>query len=224
MKKRILLVMIGIASVCYGQSASDNVAVSGDKFYTLGGRRPSTKEVVIDGDPYVNGKDYLPVSISGYSKNVQHLRYNAYEDEMEFNKDNVNYYSDRLNDVIINFPTLNKKYEALHYILDEKAKYGYLVVLAEGPKYSLFKKETVELMKGEKGSNAFVKDANDYYAKAKDVYLLKKGNQFFKLSKNGKDVLKLVDNKPEIEGFIKSNKINFSKESDLIKFINFVNQ
>ncbi len=77
---------------------------------------------------------------------------------------------------------------------------------------------------GEKGSNAFVKDANDYYAKAKDVYLLKKGNQFFKLSKNGKDVLKLVDNKPEIEGFIKSNKINFSKESDLIKFINFVNQ
>lgn len=215
--------MLGLASLCYGQSASDNVAVSGDKFYMLGGRRPSTKDIVIDGDPYVNGKNYLPVNISGYSKNVQHLRYNAYEDEMEFNKDDVNYYANRLNDVIIDFPTLNKKYEALRYILDDKAKYGYLVVLVEGPKYSLFKKETVELMKGEKSPNAYGKDANDYYAKAKDVYLLKKGGQFFRLPKSIKDILALLDNKQESESFTKTNKINSSKESDLMKLINFVN-
>ena len=41
-------------------------------------------------------KEYRKVAIDlGYSKNVQNLRYNAYEDEMEFMQDGKSYFANK---------------------------------------------------------------------------------------------------------------------------------
>lgn len=206
------------------QVGNENISYSPGTFF-MRSNRPTTKEYVIEGSPYINGDKFQKVIIKDYSKNVQDLRYNTYEDEMEFKEGEEIYYANKIDKLKIQFPALNKTYQSLTYVYDGKTKSGYLVLLIDNPKYSLYKKENIELLKGEKSTNAYSKDANDYYAKDKDLYLISKNNQFFKFPKNISDAAQafMIDKK-ELENFTKTNKINFSKEPDLIKLVEFINQ
>ena len=58
-----------------------------------------------------------------------------------------------------------------------------MVVLVDNAKFSLYKKESIEIVKGEKGSNPFVTDQNDFYGKVKNQYLLKKEIIFLRFQK-----------------------------------------
>ena len=55
-----------------------------------------------------------------------------------------------------------------------------------------------------------------------NIYLKRKS--IFRISKNTKELVKLFDNNPSHESYIKSNKIDLSKENDLIKFVKFANE
>ncbi|WP_312765265.1 hypothetical protein [Epilithonimonas sp.] len=223
MNKIILIAFLLVADAIFAQVGNENISFSTGNFF-MRGNRPSTKEHTIDGTPYINGKDFTKVIIEGYSKNVQNLRYNAYDDEMEFKEGEDVYFTNKEEGLKIDFPTLKKTYQCLNYSYDNKNRFGYLVLLVENPKYSLFKKEKIELLKGEKSPNAYSKDANDYYAKQKDVYLIKKDNTFSKLPKNQKEFTNDFSlNKTEFDKFIKYNKLSFSKEEDLKKIIGYLN-
>ena len=223
MKKFFLLLMLTFQFLCFGQVGNENVSFSTGNFFMRGGR-PSTKEYTMDGSPYINGKEFEKVVIAGYSKNVQNLRYNAYDDEMEFKQGDDIYATNKENGIKIEFPNLKKAYLCTNYSLDSKNKFGYLAILAEGPQYSLYKVERVELLKGEKSPNAFSKDANDYFAKQKDVFLVKRNNSFIKLGKNQKDIMDQFSvNKQDFEKMEGGKKLNLTKESDLIKFVNYLN-
>jgi len=223
MNKFILIVFLLIADTIFAQAGNENISFSTGNFF-MRGNRPSTKEKIIDGTPYINGNDFTKVIIEGYSKNVQNLRYNAYDDEMEFKEGEDVYFTNKEDGLKIDFPALKKTYQCLNYSYDNKSRFGYLVLLVDNPKYSLFKKEKVELLKGEKSPNAYSKDANDYYAKEKDVYLIKKDNTFSKLPKNQKEFINDFSlNKTEFDKFIKNNKLNFYKEEDLKKIITYLN-
>lgn len=220
----MLALIILVSLFVNAQAGNENVSYSTGNFF-MKGNRPSTKEYTIDGTPYVNGDKFSKVIIKDYSKNVQDLRYNAYEDEMEFKTGDELFYANKENNLKIQFPTLNKTYKCFNYTYDGKTKLGYLVVLIDSPKYFLYKREKMELLKGEKSQNAYSKDANDYYAKEKDLYLVSKNNQLSKFPKNFNDASEFFSiDKKELESFVKSNKINFNKELDLIKLVEFVNQ
>ncbi|MCJ7934352.1 MAG: hypothetical protein MUW56_12110 [Chryseobacterium sp.] len=179
----------------------------------------------VDGSPYINGDKFDKVIIKDYSKNVQDLRYNAYHDEMEFKTGNELYYANKENGLKIQFPELKKTYESLTYTYDGKAKAGFLVLLVDNPKFSLYKREKMELITGTKSNNGFTQDANDYYAKEKDLYLISGKGKFYKFPKNTADAAELFSvDKKELENFVKSNKISFSKEPDMIKLVDFVNK
>lgn len=223
MKKIILIAFLLVADAIFAQAGNENISFSTGNFF-MRGNRPSTKEYTIDGNPYINGKDFNKVIIEGYSKNVQNLRYNANEDEMEFKEGEDIYFTNKEEGVKIDFPTLKKTYQCLNYSFDDKNRFGYLVLLVDNPKYSLFKKEKIELLKGEKSPNAYSKDANDYYAKQKDLYLIRKEKTFVKLPKNQKEFINDFSlDKNEFDKFIKDNKLNFSKEEDLKKIIDYLN-
>lgn len=224
MKKILLIACSFTISLMNAQVGNENISYSPGTFF-MRANRPTTKEYVIEGSPYINGEKFEKVIIKDFSKNVQDLRYNAYEDEMEFKEGEEIYYANKLNNLKIQFPTLNKTYKSLTYTYNGKTKAGYLVLLVDNLKYSLYKKENIELLKGEKSTNAYTKDANDYYAKDKDLYLILKNNQFNKFPKNISDAAEAFSiDKKELENFIKSNKINFGKEADLIKLVEFINQ
>jgi len=223
MKKIILIAVLLTADTIFAQAGNENISFSTGNFF-MRGNRPSTKEKIIDGTPYINGSDFTKVIIKGYSKNVQNLRYNAYDDEMEFKEGEDVYFTNKEEGLKIDFPALKKTYQCLNYSYDNKNRFGYLVLLVDNQKYSLFKREKIELLKGEKSPNAYSKDANDYYAKEKDVYLIKKDNTFSKLPKNQKEFINDFSiNKTEFDKLIKDNKLNFSKEEDLKKIITYLN-
>lgn len=226
MKKIFLILCLPLATtLSFAQAGNDNVFLSSDKIFTLG-KRVKSGEYVVDGNPYSNGKNFDKVSIDGYAKNVQDLRYNAYADEMEFFNKNETYYIDKIEGTLIHFPTLNKTYVVKKYDYLGNTKVGYLVFLnKEGGKYGLYKREKVELIPGEKSPNAYGKDANDYYAKEKDLYLVSSGNTFYKLPKNIDELAgQLSIDKKKLQDFGKSNKLNFNKEADLVKLFNFINK
>lgn len=221
--KFLVICLFLVSNSILAQVGNENVSFSTGNFF-LKGNRPTTKEYVVDGNPYIDGAEFHNVKIDGYSKNVQDLRYNAYEDEMEFIKNDVIYYANKEEGLKIYFIELKKTYQCLNYSYDNKNRFGYLVLLVENPKLSLYKREKIELLKGEKSPNAYSKDANDYYAKEKDLYIVKKEDKFFKLSKNIKDFITDFSlEKNEVSDFYKKNKLNFSKEEDLIKLFNFIN-
>ncbi|UCA58865.1 hypothetical protein KB553_17645 [Chryseobacterium rhizoplanae] len=227
MKKICLsLFLLSATLIVYAQTGNDNVFMSSDKIFTLGGKRAKSGEYKIDGNPYSNSKNFEQVTIEGYSKNVQDLRYNAYADEMEYLNKNETYYADKIDGLTVTFPSLKKTYIVKHYTYMGNEKFGYLVLLSrKDAKYGLFKREKVELMQGEKSVNAFAKDANDYYAKEKDVYLVSKGNTYYKLPKNVDELSEdLSLDAKSVKEFAKSNKINFNKEEDLVKLFDFINK
>ncbi|QQQ26778.1 hypothetical protein [Chryseobacterium indoltheticum] len=98
------------------------------------------------------------------------------------------------------------------------------MVLVDNPKYSIYKKERVELLKGEESLYAYSKDVNDYYAEGKDLYLLSYNGDFKKIDNSKKNLLEAFGSKSnEVDLYLKTNKINLKKESDLIKLISYMN-
>ncbi|WP_343611837.1 hypothetical protein [Chryseobacterium oranimense] len=223
--KKILIILFSLTMLIVdAQVGNENISYSPGTFF-MRANRPTTKEYVIEGSPYTTGDKFNKVIIKGFSKDVQDLRYNAYEDEMEFKRGDELFYANKEDNVKIQFPELGKTYESLTYTYDGNTKSGYLVLLVDSPKFSLYKREKMELLKGEKSTNSFTKDANDYYAKEKDLFLIAKDKKFFKFPKNSADAAAIFSvDKKDLDNFVKSNKINFNKESDMIKLVEFINK
>ncbi|NHQ67232.1 hypothetical protein [Elizabethkingia miricola] len=223
--KKIILFLFSFITVGFSaQAGNENISYS-NGFFFMRANRPSNIEYTVDGSPYINGKEYRKVTIEGYSKNVQNLRYNAYEDEMEFMQDGKNYFANKEEGIVIKMPEINKTYKAIKYLYNDKSYFNYLVALSLGSKFNLYKKESIELLKGEKSPSAYGKDANDYFAKAKDLYLIGNKKVLDKFPKTTKEAIALFSPvKNDVAEFIKNQKINVNKEEDMIKLVNFVNQ
>lgn len=223
MKYLIVFALVIFENLAYAQAGNENISFSTGNFF-MRANRPTTLEYVIDGNPYINSKEFKQVTIPGYSSNVQNLRYNGYVDEMEFEDGGEIYYTNKEDGLKITFKDLNKIYHILNYSYDNRNRFGYLVLLGEFPETTLYKREKVELLKGEKSPSAFGKDANDYYAKERDLYLVKKDSTFFKFPKNTKEFTESFSvNKSDFDNFVRTNKLNFTKEEDILKMMNYIN-
>lgn len=224
MKTLSILLFMALNSSLLAQVGNENVSFSTGTFFMRGSKSVS-KDYKVEGKPYIDGEEFRKVIIKGYQLELPLLRYNAYEDEMEFKKEDGIYFVNKENLLKIEFPELKKTYQCLDYSVEGKKAIGYLLVLYEGKLASLFKREKVELLKGEKSPNAYSKDANDYFAKQKDVYYIGRGNEFYKFPKNISAFTKLFSlDAQEVAQYIKTNKINFNKEEGMIKMLTFVNQ
>jgi len=224
MRNTIFLILIMTSGLLYSQVGNENVSYSSGLFFTRA-NRPTTIEYKIDGTPFIEGKDFKKVIIKGYSSNVQPLRYNAYEDEMEFDENGDIFYTEKQEGLIIDFPTLNKKYQCVRYSYLGRPYFGYLVLLSEGKQYNLYKREKIELIEGLKSPSAYGKDENDYFSRMQDIYLF--GNTedgIVELPNNRRKLVEFFTNiNSDVPGFIKTNKLNLNKEPDLIKLVNYIN-
>ncbi|GEM_PF-529304 len=207
------------AATLSAQAGNENISFSTGNFF-MRANRPTNIVKVIDGTPYVDGKEFHKAKIKGYSEALPNLRYNAYADEMEFMVDSTLYYANKEHNSEIIFPSLNKVYQMKRYKIDNREHFGYLVLLADLNQYQLYKREKVELLPGEKSPSAFGKDANDYYAKQKDLYLIAQGQNYSKTPKNIKEAAVLFNEDSKvIQTYLKKNKLQFGKEADLIKIV-----
>lgn len=185
----------------------------------------------IDGSPYFN-EAFLPITVEGYSKYVPNVRYNAYEDEMEYQNGDILNYVVKAGDMRITFTGSGKTYVLENYTLDGKEINGYLVELirATENKAALYKKEQIDIMEyNNNTTNTYLKQQNPKFEKSKDLLLVYFKGNFFKLPKNNKELQiwlrqnLFLSNTGDAENFVKKNKMNFSKEEDVKKFIQFLN-
>lgn len=218
MKKFVAILLIYVFPVfCCAQTVGENLTYGVDLLLTK--QRHENRN--IDGSPYIE-KNFLKARVSGYNNEFE-LRYNAYEDEMEFLRDDNIFYINRIDNQEFFFPSIKKKYVFLNYTIDRVQYSGYLVLLSDpGSNIALLKKESIGISDGVTALNSYQESKNPSYNRKKDAYYISIPQGFFMFPKNARDaalLLGLEQNK--IEKFTKEKKLSFNKELDMIQLIEF---
>jgi hypothetical protein len=154
-----------------------------------------------------------------------YMRYNAYNDEFEFiTPKNDTLVLDKVDDFShIDFVGLKKKYRLLAYTNSGKLKYGYLIAQYEKGDFVLLRKENIGYINAKIAKTSYERDMPARYDKKGDSYFLQSKNGISGFPDSKKELTKLFpDKKQAIEDFLKSNKIDFDSESDLIKMVDFL--
>lgn len=147
------------------------------------------------------------------------MRYNAYADEIEIKKSP----RDKSFGALIKDPNIFAKIGADIYVFipfeESIEKGGYFSVMAEGKKYDLYKKTTAVFKERQKAATNFATDIPPSFPKVVTYYLVEDG-KFLEMPNSKSRILKMMDiKKMEMQEFIKENRIDLDKESDLVKAV-----
>lgn len=150
-----------------------------------------------------------------------HLRYNIFEDEMEFVRENSIYYLVKDVGRKVYFEDSKSTYKVLRY----NGKLQYFKVLITG-NFVLLARHRVRYVEPRPAESGYDKDRPAKYLRLKDeIYLGRDQQVITKLSGIKKsDFLELFGSRSqEIKSFLKKNKLSFKKVDDLEKIIGYYN-
>jgi hypothetical protein len=184
--------------------------------------KPDSTAFMFEGDPFLSPafKPGEVIDNDGYKYVNIPLRYNIYNNNFEFLKDEIPY-------------ALPAKEFAATILLDNKLfrysdylykgeKSGYLEVISEG-RYTLYRLHRVTFEEP-KAELAYQDASPGMFRKLSPEYLLSGNEDIPRHFSNKKQFLELYPNKSEeIRSFLRSKKIKFTKESDLILLTEFIN-
>lgn len=223
MKKVVLAVAMTVISWGYAQTTGQfDISSSGGRGQIIDlGRKANIKENV-NGSPYLVDT-YLPVKLSNYENENISVRYNAADDEMEFNKGGQVFYVPKSDDLKIKFLNSGKEYHYTPYTDKGNATSGYLILLSESEKVSLYKKEQIKFVPAKEAANSYDMGRPAEYKKADDSFFIEVNGAIENFPKNKKELIKKFSNKEkEISEFLKQNKTSFSREVDLVQLTKFL--
>lgn len=181
----------------------------------------SLKYDEIVGSPYFDA-NFAPAKVAeNYEKTS--VRYNSYTDEVEFQKDGKPLTLPK--DAKFSRIEIASPKKATLALLETKDDLsGYFFELVNG-KNSLYKKIKTKFIDMVPAQNSYATDRPASFKTLEPIYYIKTEKGFIKKAKNLKDLTEqFPDKKEAIEGFVKSNKIKFNNEADLIKLVTFLNQ
>ncbi len=220
-----IAVLLGTFTILSGQANTITGNMNGgsrEVYYKIksegAGRSLSYDEII--GSPYINKNFSLAKVADDYEKAP--ARYNTYKDEIEFQKDGTTL-------ALPNDPKFSRiefySPKATLVRLDSKDELsGYFFELVGG-KNALYKKIKTKFIDAVPAQNSYATDRPASFKTLDPVYYIKTEKGIVKKAKNLKEITEqLPDKKEAIEGFVKSNKIKFNNEADLIKLVNFLNQ
>ncbi|RKE04242.1 hypothetical protein [Marinifilum flexuosum] len=179
----------------------------------------------IDGSPYLNKQFEKGFVISKDSLLYTGLilRYNNYQDIIEFQKDDISY------ELSNQFPLLYVKindriYERLKFKSKEGDKLGYFQIISDG-KVTLYSKKKVNFVEAKPAHGYVEYKPAKFKAEPISYYLKKEGSYTANLIKNKKDIVSLLsDKKVEVLTFINENKLKTSKGEDISRIIDYYNK
>ena len=169
---------------------------------------------------------FQPASISVIPNQTIQVRYNIYDDEIEFQNVGKVFNLIKTNEMEVVLKSSNTIYRYTNYIDASGAEnYGYLSVLLKGESVSLFAKETIVLVPKKPAANSYTSDEPAYYRKNKEEYYLKMNGTIRLLPKKKKDFIAFFGDKAsKVEVYMKTNKLSNSSKEDLIKIATFLNE
>ncbi|WP_027383499.1 hypothetical protein [Epilithonimonas caeni] len=175
----------------------------------------------IQGNPfYKNGFSEARIGDTGTTLPV---RYNMYKDAFEVRNDSDIYAIPKENTFSkFVFVATNEKFILAN---DDEGFAGYFLVLTEG-KNKLLKKIAVKFSPEVPAPNTLIPGTPAKFENQKPVYYIKTDENIIKLTKKSEDLLSALpsDKKDAVKDFIKTKKIKFNQELDLIALANFLNK
>ncbi len=178
----------------------------------------------IEGSPYYK-QDFLPARF-GNSTVVLPIRYNCITDTVEAMNGNVVYEIPKeniLKDSPLSKFIFEKSLETLILVDTHNEFSGYYFRILAG-KNELLKKIMIEFTPEVPAPNHLIAAIPAKFEKPVAVYFIKTENDFVKVPKNVGEFLNYFsENKNEINGFIKKNKIKLNQETDLVRLVTFLN-
>jgi hypothetical protein len=176
------------------------------------------------GSPYFL-ETFSNVKVENINLNAK-MRYNVFNDEFEFiSTKNDTLILDKLEDFKdLIFVATNTKFKLINYLnLDNKIQYGYLIDIYQKNDFGLFKKDNILLTEEKIAKTSLEQSSPAKYNKSNPIYFLKTIDKIVEFPSNKKRLIKnFPDKKEQIEAFLKENKIDFDKEIDRIKIIDFL--
>lgn len=162
---------------------------------------------------------YNPALIDQF-KTLAYLRYNMYNDQMEFVKNDQIYYMKKEKGRKVRFTTMNTLYKVYEVYGDLE----FFLVKEDGEKASLLLKQEVRFVKPKKATSQYTKAKEADFKRRKDEYFVALGDVVRKVPLKKKEFPVLFGDKAKaIKDYIKKEKLNPKKEGDLMKIIKYYN-
>jgi len=186
-----------------------------------------------DNDMGVKGSKYLSdnfirATISDFEEKVFAVRYDIFNDQMEFQGGNNQIYIMNKEEKTrkITFLDSNYTYSIFDYKSDEgSTRSGYFTALSASGNFKLLKKNKVIFIEEKASATGYDPPKPAMYKKTKDRYYISIGDAPAVLIDTNKKrfVTLFKGQEKDALSFIKKNKIKLSNDADLIKFVNYLN-
>jgi hypothetical protein len=188
---------------------------------TIGAFDLRSKNLV--GSSYIDDA-FLPVRLST-DETIYSMRYDAYQDEMEVEKDGNTYYLKKDYNYTATFINSDKIYKVYNYEEKDILKTGFFVVLYSGNIVSLLSKEKIKFYEEVEAKTGYEKYQPPKLKRESDqLFIGYKNNTAKEFPNKKKDIIKMFSGKSnEIESYAKKNKLGFKKQEDLIKIFKYYN-
>lgn len=222
MKKILLHTILLVSLPTFAQQIGNGMSIITAKQRLDLSKGYEVDDKSIEGSPYFT-TTFLPATVTGY-EGMFLLRYNAYKDEMEFQSEGKILFVIKSDSMEVNFTNSNKKYKYVLYNSDKGNVKGFLVTISTGKKVSLFKREKVKLIPKVEAANSYASEVPAHYEFQRETFFIKKEDGIVIFPKNKKELIKMFpDKESQIVDFLKNNSVSFSKESDLVTLVTFLN-
>ena len=186
-----------------------------------------------DDDSQIKGSKYLTenfnrAGISDFEDKVFAVRYDVFNDQMEFQGGNNQIYIMSKDDRArkITFLDTNNTYSIYDYISDENlTRSGYFVCLNLDSKYKILKKNKIVFIEEKASATGYDAPHPATYKKTKDRHYISISNEPAILVDTNKKRFSsiFIGQEKEVLGFIKKNKIKLSNDNDLLSLVEFMN-
>lgn len=177
----------------------------------------------IEGTPYLS-ETFTMGTISPLDERYP-IRYNAVSDVFEVKQldDNIIILNKSNLDYLIK---INNTYYKSFKFKESKDGFGYFNIVTKNENVNLLKRTTIKFFKEKKAVNSYSTGKKAYFDEAKTALFIyfKKDESIKELPTRTKSFTALFPGKEDaIKKYIKSEKLNLKKESDVIKVINYAN-
>ncbi len=224
--KKIFITVLSVCTVAvYAQSTltSNNTLLPADiNVFNHINSKNSSRSLSYDeikGSPYIN-KSFVMAKF-GDNYEAAPARYNTFNDEIEYKKDDKVYVLPK-NNVFPKIEFTNPK-DVMVFMDTNDELSGYFYEIVTG-KYSLYKKIKTKFIDMVPAKDSYDSEKPAMFKTYEPMYYIKTPNGYIKKPKNAKDIIKeLSDRKDDLETYFKSNKTKFDKQEDLTNLVNFLN-
>ncbi len=182
------------------------------------------REAEIDGSPHENSDFVLGVVVTKSDQKYENipLRFNIYNDEMEFKSDEGTILALTPPEFIDFIIIGEEKYIYIPYAIGNKLLRGYFKVITEG-KASLLVKQNINYKDAEL-PQAYKDAVPARFIRMQDDFYIRLGQlEAYHISNKKELTVILEDKAKEMDDFLKKNKTRFNRMDDMQKLVNYYN-